>query len=338
MSKRAKPHVHPVDEAWLALSSETRIEPDIDIVDSHVHLWDFSDPNYFADSYIRDAKSAGISSSVYVDCTMAYREDGPVELEPVGEVEFAYAQANTSPHDVSVAAGIIGWADLTLGKDVGHVLDALEVAGRGHFRGIRTRATYDLDTAAGYGALGVGPSHILRSDFMLGAEQLHAQGHVLDLYAFHTQLNEVADLARALPGLPIILNHIGGPLGVGRYADIGEQVFADWAQGMTDVASCPNVQVKLSGFAISRIAIVPLHARERPYSSMEVAEFCKPWVDHCLSAFGAQRCMFGSNFPVDKVATPMLTLVNAMKHLTSHLSHSDRQDFFASNARRVYKI
>ena len=173
---------------------------------------------------------------------------------------------------------------------------------------------------------------------MLGAEQLHAQGHVLDLYAFHTQLNEVADLARALPGLPIILNHIGGPLGVGRYADIGEQVFADWAQGMTDVASCPNVQVKISGFAISRIAIVPLHARERPYSSMEVAEFCKPWVDHCLSAFGAQRCMFGSNFPVDKVATPMLTLVNAMKHLTSHLSHSDRQDFFASNARRVYKI
>ena len=263
MSKRAKPHVHPVDEAWLALSSETRIEPDIDIVDSHVHLWDFSDPNYFADSYIRDAKSAGISSSVYVDCTMAYREDGPVELEPVGEVEFAYAQANTSPHDVSVAAGIIGWADLTLGKDVGHVLDALEVAGRGHFRGIRTRATYDLDTAAGYGALGVGPSHILRSDFMLGAEQLHAQGHVLDLYAFHTQLNEVADLARALPGLPIILNHIGGPLGVGRYADIGEQVFADWAQGMTDVASCPNVQVKISGFAISRIAIVPLHAREQ---------------------------------------------------------------------------
>ncbi len=338
MSKRAKPHVHAVDEAWLALSDETRIEADIDIVDSHFHLWDFSNPAYYSDAYIRDAKSAGISSSVYVDCTMAYREDGPAELEPVGEVEFASAQAKNSSHGVSVAAGIIGWADLTLGKQVGSVLDALESAGGGHFRGVRTRATYDPDPAAGYGAMGVGPGHILRGDFRRGVEQLHARGHVLDLYAFHTQLDEVVDLARAFPDLPIILNHIGGPLGVGRYANIGDQVFADWAEGMTEVASCPNVSVKIGGFAISRIAIVPMHKRERPFSSPEIAALCKPWVNHCLTLFGARRCMFGSNFPVDKVAMPMLTLVNAMKHLTEHLPHSDRQHFFASTARRIYKI
>ena len=338
MSKRAKPHVHPVDEAWLALSREPRIEPNIDIVDSHFHLLDFSEPAYYSDAYIGDARSAGISSSVFVDCTMAYRDDGPAELEPVGEVEFASTQAQTSSQGVSVAAGIVGWADLTLGKNVGPVLDALEIAGGGRFRGVRTRATYDPDPAAGYGANGIGPGHILRDDYRQGVEQLYSRGLVLDLYAFHTQLQEVADLARAFPDLPIILNHIGGPLGVGRYADIGEKVFADWAVGMTEVASCPNVIVKIGGFAISRIAIVPLDSRERPYSSLEVAEFCRPWADHCLSAFGAQRCMFGSNFPVDKVAMPMLTLVNAMKHLTSHLSHSDRQNFFASNARRIYKI
>jgi L-fuconolactonase len=338
MSKRAKPHVHPVDEAWLALSSEARIEPDIDIVDSHFHLWDFSEPAYYSNAYIEDAKSAGIASSVYVDCTMAYREDGPVELEPVGEVEFAHAEAQTSSQGVSVAAGIVGWADLTLGENIGPVLDALEIAGGSLFRGVRTRATYDPDPAAGYGAMGVGSGLILRDDYRRGVEQLHSRGLVLDLYAFHTQLNEVADLALAFPGLPIILNHIGGPLGVGRYADIGEKVFVDWAQGMTDIASCPNVLVKICGFAISRIAIIPLHKREQPLSSVEIAEFCKPWVDHCLSAFGAQRCMFGSNFPVDKVAMSMLTLVNAMKHLTEHLPHSDRQDFFASNARRIYKI
>jgi L-fuconolactonase len=338
MSKRAKPHVHPVDEAWLGLSDETRIEPDIDIVDSHFHLWDFSDPAYYSDAYIRDAKSAGISSSVYVDCTMAYREDGPAELEPVGEVEFANAQAKMSSQDVAVVAGIIGWADLTLGKDVGPVLDALQSAGGGRFRGVRTRATYDPDPSAGYGAMGVGPGHILRDDYRQGVEQLHTRGQVLDLYAFHTQLGEVADLAKAFPDLPIILNHIGGPLGVGRYADIGDHVFADWADGMSELAACPNVSVKIGGFAISRIAIVPTHKRERPFSSPEIAELCKPWVDHCLASFGAQQCMFGSNFPVDKVAMSMLTLVNAMKKLTEDLPHSDRQHFFASNARRIYKI
>jgi predicted TIM-barrel fold metal-dependent hydrolase len=338
MSERPKPHVHPVDEQWLALGKEAPIDPEIDIVDSHMHLWDFSNPPYYADSYICDAQSAGISSSVYVDCTMAYREDGPAALVPVGEVEFACEQGKSSVRDVGVAAGIIGWADLTLGKDVGPVLDALEIAGNGHFRGVRTRATYDPDPAAGYGAMGVGPGLMLRDDFRQGVEQLYARGHVLDLYAFHTQLHEVADLAQAFLDLPIILNHIGGPLGIGHYADIGDQVFADWKEGIAKVASCPNVSVKIGGFAISRIAIVPMQKRERPFSSLEIAAICKPWVDHCLVAFGAQRCMFGSNFPVDKVAMPMLTLVNAMKHLTEHLPVSDRKDFFASNARRIYKI
>jgi L-fuconolactonase len=338
MSDRPKPHVHPVDEQWLALGKEERLAPEIEIVDAHMHLWDFSDPPYYAESYIRDAQSAGISASVYVDCTMEYRENGPTALAPVGEVEFASAQAKSSTQSVAVAAGIIGWADLTLGKDVGPVLDALEHAGGGNFRGVRTRATYDPDPAAGYGALGVAPGLMLRDDFRQGVAQLHARGHVLDTYAFHTQLDEVSDLARAFPDLPIILNHIGGPLGIGRYADMGDQVFSDWTEGMAEVASCPNVSVKIGGFAISRIAIVPMQKRERPFSSAEIADLCKPWMDHCLSRFGPLRCIFGSNFPVDKVAMPMRTLVNAMKHLTGHLPYSDRQHFFASNARRIYKI
>jgi predicted TIM-barrel fold metal-dependent hydrolase len=338
MSDRPKPHVHPVDEQWLALGKETPVAPDIDIVDSHMHLWDFSNPAYYADSYIRDARAAGISASIYVDCTMSYHEAGPPELEPVGEVQFACEQANSSVLDVRVAAGIIGWADLTLGDAVAPVLEALENAGGGNFRGVRTRATYDSDPAAGYGAMGVGSGLLLRDDFRQGVAQLHARDYVLDLYAFHTQLHEVADFARAFPDLPIILNHIGGPLGIGRYADMRDQVFADWTQGMADVASCPNVSVKIGGFAISRIAIVPMQKRELPFSSTEIAAFCKPWVDHCFEAFGARRCMFGSNFPVDKAVLPLLTLVNAMKHLTGHLPYSDRQHFFASNARRIYKI
>lgn len=338
MTERKKPHVHPVDEAWLALGAEEPAGPAIEIVDSHIHLWDFSNPPYFADSATRDAVSAGITASVYVDCTMGYRETGPVELEPVGEVEFARAQAEAATGPVNVAAAIVGWADLTLGDAVGDVLAQLRAAGGGRFRGVRCRATYDPDPKAGYGADGIGPGLMLRDDFRRGVARLHADGHVLDLYAFHTQLGEVADLARAFPALPIVLNHIGGPLGISHYANEREQVFADWAAGMSMVAACPNVVVKIGGFAISRVAIVNVAGLDRPPSSQEVAETCRPWVEHCLTQFGAERCMFGSNFPVDKVAMPLLTLVNAMKQLTAHLGVDGQQAFFAGNARNTYRI
>ncbi|MES2492451.1 MAG: amidohydrolase family protein [Pseudomonadota bacterium] len=338
MTGLKKPHVHPVDEAWLALGAEPRTNRTIEIVDSHIHLWDFSDPPYFADSYARDAAAAGISSCIYVDCTMGYRGSGPVELRPAGEVEFARAQAEAVPAGINVGAAIIGWADLTLGDAVGEVLAELRRVGDGRFRGVRCRATYDPDPQAGYGAGGPGPGLLLREDFQRGVRRLHEDGHVLDLYAFHTQLREVAALAQCFPDLPIVLNHIGGPLGIGRYANLREQVYADWAAGMSEVAQCPNVVVKIGGFAISRVAIVDAAGRALPPSSAEVAELCRPWVRHCIDAFGADRCMFGSNFPVDKVAMPLTTLVNAMMVLTADLSLADQQAFFGRTAMETYGL
>ncbi len=338
-TERKKPQVHPVDEQWLALGAEAAISPQIDIIDSHIHLWDFSDPPYFADSYRRDAASAGIGKSVYVDCTMAYRQSGPEALEPVGEMEFVAEQViSAAGHGVDVAAGIIGWADLTLGDRVGEVLDALAQAGGANYRGVRTRANSDPDPVAGYGPQGTVPGLLLRDDYRRGLEQVQARGLAFDLYAFHTQLHEVADLARAFPDLPIALNHSGGPIGVGRYAAIRDQVHAEWLDGMADVAICPNVSVKVCGFAISRIAIIPTTPRERPFSSPEVADLCRPWTDPCLELFGADRCLFGSNFPVDKVALPLLTLVNAMKLLTAGLGADGQQRFFADNARAFYRL
>lgn len=338
MTTRAKPHVHPVDEAWLASGAEAPILPEIDIVDSHCHLWDFSTPAYFHDSYERDAAGAGISASVYVDCTMAYAEAGPEALAPVGEVTFARAQAEEATGPVDVAAAIIGWADLTLGDAVEEVLAAMEQAGGGRFRGVRARTAYDPDPKVGYGAIGAPQGVMLRDDFRRGVAQVHARGHVLDLYAFHTQLAEVADLARAFPELPILLNHSGGPLGIGPYAHARQQVFDAWSAGMADLAACPNVEVKLCGFAIARMALVTAAGRDRPPSSIEVADLCRPWVYHCLRHFGPERTLFGSNFPVDKAVMPLLTLVNAMKHLVAPLPLAAQELFFAGNARRLYRI
>lgn len=338
MSGRKKPHVHPVDEAWLALGAEAAIGPAIDIVDSHFHLWDFSSPPYFADSYARDAAEAGISASVFAECTMGYHEDGPEDLAPVGEVEFARAQGDAVKGGASVASAIVGWADLSLGDAVEPVLIALEQAGGGRFRGVRARATYDPDPQAGYGASGAPKGLMLQDDFRRGVARLYARGHVLDLYAFHTQLGEVADLARAFPDLPIVLNHIGGPLGVGPYAHNRLQVWSDWREGMSQLATCPNVHVKIGGFAISRVAIVNAAGRDKPFTSGEIANLCRPWVDHCLKTFGVDRCLFGSNFPVDKVAFPLRTLVNALKLLTADLGLGAQEKFFAGNARKLYNI
>jgi len=336
MAERTKPQVHPIDEAWLARGAEMPLAPQLDIVDSHIHLWDFSNPPYYADDYAADAISAGVSASVYVDCTMAYRENGPVELEPVGEVEFACAQGESS--HAGVAAAIVGWADLRLGDAAGPVLDALIAAGGGRLRGVRCRANYDPDPVAGYGAIGASADLMQREDFRRGVAQVQARGLVLDLYAFHTQLREVADLARAFPDLPIVLNQMGGPLGAGPYARMREQVFAEWSAGVCEAAQCPNIWLKIGGFAISRLAIVDARGLDRPPGSIELAETCRPWVEHCLAQFGAGRCLFGSNFPVDKVAMPLLTLVNAMKRLTAHLPLALQQQFFAGNARQIYRI
>ncbi len=338
MAERKKPHVHPVDEVWLALGAEQPIAPSIDIVDSHIHLWDFSNPPYYFDSYERDAASAGVVASVYVDCTMGYRESGPEELAPVGEVEFVRAQAEAVRGPVNVAAGIIGWADLSLGEDVMPVLEALEQAGGSRFKGVRSRATYDPDPKAGYGDAGVGPGMMADESFHRGVACVQSRGLVLDLYAFHTQLHEVAAFAKAFPDLPIALNHIGGPLGIGPYGHDRQGVFDLWAEGIAAVGQCPNVTIKVGGFAISRIAIVPATPRERPFNSGEIADFCRPWVETALAAFGADRAMFGSNFPVDKVAIPLLTLVNAMKQLTEGLGVDGQRKFFADNARALYRI
>ena len=338
MADRTKPHVHPIDEAWLASGAEEPVAPHIDIIDAHIHLWDFSTPPYFHDSYARDAQGAGISASVYVDCTMGYYETGPEAVAPVGEVAFVRQQAEAASGPVDVAAAIIGWADLTLGDAVDEVLDALEQAGGGRYRGVRARANYDADPQAGYGAIGAPPGLMRRDEFRRGLERVQARGAVFELYAFHTQLAEVAELARAFPEQVILLNHTGGPLGIGPYAHCREQVYAHWAAGMAEVAACPNVVVKIGGFGVARLAIVSAAGRDRPPSSAEVADLCRPWVDHCIAQFGAERCLFGSNFPVDKAVMPLLTLVNAMKQLTASLPATAQQQFFADNARRFYRI
>jgi len=336
---KPKPHVPPVDPDWLGRVHEEPIPVDYAVVDSHFHLWDYSEPPYFGDSYRAEAQAAGIGSSVYVECSMGYRDDGPEAEKVVGEIEFAVGQARShSTADFAVAQAIVGAADIRLGAGIVPVLEQLITAGAGRFRGIRLRAATDDDPAVSYGASAPPPGLLIEPASLKAISELQRLGLSLDVYLFHTQLDDVAALARARPDLQIILNHMGTPIGSGSYAARRPEVMARWRDGIKALAPFGNVFVKIGGFAISRVNLVARSDRANPPGSAELAAVFEPWLDHCLNSFGPGRCMFGSNFPVDKVAMSLPVLVNAMKRLVGRLAPAEAAAVMGATARRVYRL
>ncbi|MBN9063376.1 MAG: amidohydrolase family protein [Rhizobiales bacterium] len=327
------------DEGWLARNAEQPLSPRLAVVDSHFHMWDFSNPAYFGDSYRRDAQAAGIVKSVFVECTMGYRASGPVEMRQVGEVEFAAEQArNWSLPQMAVASAIVGMVDMTLGGRIEPVLDEMNAAANGRFRGVRIRAAHDDDATVGYGANGVPPGFLLQSSTQSALKALQSAGYSLDVYTFHTQLADVLAVAKAFPNLPIVVNHIGAPIGAGQYAGRRSEVFEEWRRSVAELARCGNVLVKIGGFGIARINIISAEGRDMPPGSDEIAERIRPWINVCLEAYGASRCMFGSNFPVDKSAMGMTTLINAIRRATEGLSEAETSELMAGAAERFYRI
>jgi len=336
---KSKPHVPRVDPAWLDRIQEAPITVGYPVVDGHFHLWDFSDPPYFGDSYRRDALAAGIASSVYVECSMAYRDDGPEREKVIGEVEFACEQAriHTTP-DFRVAEAIVGAADIRLGADIAPVLEQMIAASEGRLRGIRVRAATNDDPAVSYGASAPPPELLGQPASRKALSVLKGLGLSLDVYLFHTQLDDIIRLAQAIPDLPIVLNHTGTPIGAGTYAKRGDEVLTLWRKGIKALAPFENVSVKIGGFAISRVNLVVRGDRADPPRSLELAEIFEPWMDHCLNSLGPERCLYGSNFPVEKTAMSLTSQVNAMKRLTGKLTPDEAAAVMGGTARRVYKL
>ena len=317
---------------------EAPLEPDLPICDPHHHLWRRPNNPYLLDDFLRDA-SAGhrIVSSVAVECGAMYREEGPAELQPVGETEFleGIASENSSAGTpATVAAAIVAYADLTLGDAVAAVLEAHLEASPTRLRGIRYSTMWDAsDSFRSVPRPGLLRDAAVRKGFA----RLQHLGLSFDAWLYHPQISELVGLARDFPAVPIILDHIGGPLGLGPYEGRRDEVFQAWSADITALSSCPNVVLKLGGVGSLRSGY-DWHKRGPRPGSAELAEAMRPYFEHCIEKFGANRCMFESNFPVDRVSYSYVSVWNAFKIMARGYSEAERNALFHDTAARVYRL
>ncbi|MCZ6847116.1 MAG: amidohydrolase family protein [Alphaproteobacteria bacterium] len=332
--------------AWLALTEEEALEPDLPICDPHHHLWEFREdqvePRYLLDDVLADTNSGhNIVSTVFIECGAMYRSEGPEAMRPVGETEFVNGIAAMSASGrygaTRIAAGIVGHANLLLGDDVVPVLEAQIAAGGGRFRGIRHSVPWDASDDVPV-IRGKRPPHLLVDDtYRTGFAHLAHFGLSYEAWLYHPQIPELTDLARAFPDTTIILNHFGGPLGVGPYAGKQEEIFTKWQADVAELAACPNVVAKLGGLNME-INGFAWHEKAKPPASDALMAATRPYYEYTIERFGADRCMFESNFPVDKLSCGYGVLWNSFKRLTGGYSDDEKAMLYHDTAARVYRL
>jgi L-fuconolactonase len=342
-----------------AAPREEILEPALPIVDPHHHLWDrrinvaalppprhgFENvirlaPRYLLDELLADlTRGHNVRATVFVECGAMYRADGPVEMRPVGEAEFvngvAAMCASGGYGDVRACAGIVGRADLNLGAGVDKVLEALIAAGGGRFRGIRNSASYDADSGV-LGPLFRGEGGLYLSPvFREGFARLTKHNLSFDAWLLEPQLGDLIDLARAFPDTPIVLDHVGTPLGIGTYAGRRDERFGVWRDNIKALAASDNVSVKLGGLAMP-FAGFPSFMASVP--STQLAAEWRPYIETCIEAFGVDRCMFESNFPVDLCSCTYDVLWNAFKVITAGASDAEKAALYSGTATKFYRL
>jgi predicted TIM-barrel fold metal-dependent hydrolase len=332
----------PVRPEWLDKRREDILEPELPIIDPHHHLWDRPHNRYLFPELLGDVGSGhNIRATVFLECREMYRAEGPPELRSLGETEFVVGTAAMSASGkygpTRCCAGIVGNVDLRIGDRARNVLERHVVASGGRFRGIRNGSTWHDDPALRVFNSGAPQGLLLDRAWREGFACLAPLDLSYDAWMFHTQIDELIDLARAFPETRIVLNHVGGVLGVGPYDGKRDEVFAAWSGRIRALAACRNVHVKLGGLAM-KLSGFDFAERDTPPSSTELAEAWRPYFDTCIAAFGPERSMFESNFPVDKGMCSYPVLWNAFKRLATHYSSDEKTAMFSGTALRFYRL
>lgn len=332
----------PIRQEWLDQVKEDALEPALPICDPHHHFWDRPDSRYMLDDLLADTGSGhNIRSTVFVECASMFSKDHTTALAPVGETEFVQglaAQCASGGYgEIRAAAGIISFADLLLGKGVEDVLLAHKQASQNRFRGIRHACSWDASEQVRNSHTKPPPHLYLDEKFREGFSCLGNLNLVFDAWLYHPQLEELLSLARAYPEQSIVLDHIGGPLGIGPYAGMRDEIFVAWKKDIQELASCENVVIKLGGVGMA-INGFGWHKLPKPPTSEQLASANDPYFTTCIEAFGANRCMFESNFPVDKVSASYGVLWNSFKRITKNYSAAEKAALYHDNAARTYSL
>lgn len=326
-------------KAWVAQVRENPLEPDLPICDPHHHLW-LDDghtgwPYPLAD-FLAHVQGSGhnIVHTVFLECNAEYRDWGPEHLRCVGEMEFVAPLAEESAAAGGAEiAGLVGHADLALGNAVEEVVVALEAAARGRLRGVRY-STHNDDYPPLATSGNVPMDH---PGYRAGVATVGALGHTYDVMAYHPQLPDLVAVARACPDTPIVINHLGGILGVGPYKNRRDEILTYWRTQMGQLAACPNTYLKVGGIGMPMMGI-RWDRRSKPPTSEELAE---PWTDplrYAIDTFGPERCMFESNYPVDMRGAGYGVLWNAYKRIAAPYSADEKRNLFHDAAARAYRL
>jgi L-fuconolactonase len=329
-----------VREEWLNQTIEEPLDSSLPICDAHHHLWYGTENDYPVEAYLQDISGGHrICKTVFVESNMMFNKDASPEMQPVGETQFIRNLPRLKQESdavLEIAAGIVGFADLTLGAALAPVLEAHIAAGRNRFRGIRHIVAWDASPDV-HSRRNTPPSLLMDRNFREGFATLQRYNLSFDAWLYHPQLVELVDLAREFPDTTIVVNHAGGPLGIGPYTSRRKSVFREWQRYIAELSLCENVSIKLGGLGM-RVSGNNWDKADMPPGSAELAGVFKPYFSWCIDCFGVDRCMFESNFPVDKASYSYTVLWNAFKLLTKDFSKEERLALFYNTASKVYRL
>ena len=331
-----------IQAEWLDQVREEIVDPDRRIVDPHHHLWRPNGPLPYelADLWSDTGSGHRVEQTVFMECGAEYRSDGPEHLRSLGEVEFVTEAAAQTAEDGEGRARIVALVshiDLTLGDAIEEVVHLHEDKSGGLFRGVRDAGARAIESdelliagSAVEGLYGL-------ADFRKGVHKLGRLGHTYDTWHYHYQIQDFTALARAVPETQMVLDHFGTPLGTGRYADQRDEIFKQWRKDVAELARCENVVAKLGGLAMPDNGFGWM-GRDLPPSSDEFVEAQSKYYLHMIDCFGPERCMFESNFPVDKMSISYPVLWNGLKKIVHDFSEDEKEALFSGTASRIYRL
>jgi len=332
----------PGTAAWYAQVVEEIIEPDRPIIDPHHHLWSRTKfPDYFLEDLWEDTGSGhNVKKTVFIECGSSYFETGPDYLKPVGETEYIAdiaVKSASADSGKAVIAGIVSHANLNSDNVLDELLEAHEAAGKGLLRGIRHAGPQHPHPEEAFIRGRYLPGGFTDETFQAGVRHLGRRGYTYESWHYHFQLPDFYALARSAPDTIIILDHFGTPLGTKSFRDQREAIFQQWQVDIARLAECPNVYAKLGGMAMPDNGF-GWHEAARPASSDELVAAQKRYYLHTIEHFGVDRCMFESNFPVDKLSISYPVLWNAFKKMVADFSEDEKNALFYGTSAKVYRL